>query len=334
MISSPRLYRAGQRPRHATAEPRRPGLLPGACRRAEPRLLRRRAARQPFGAHLVRRTVAARGDTAGRLRRRPHRGAGRPYFQHFYEGLGLGPGHVIALATRDAVLLARQPGADDHIGRRLVPVDGRSLLVEALAQAPAGTFDAVSPVDRTSRIFGYRTFAGHPLVVLVGLSREQVLAPWSRAAAAAAALTVAIFALAALLLWLAMRYARRDARAQARADEVAKLEALGRLTSGVAHDFNNLLQATTLTLSLLGNRTHGDALAAELIEQSLTSMEDGRDLVAQLLGVARPQQVLTQSVDVNALLAGRCCSATPPRRHRSNWTWRPTCSDAARILLV
>jgi two-component system, NtrC family, sensor kinase len=227
-----------------------------------------------------------------------------PYFERFYEGLELGVGDAIMVTTRDTVLLARQPaGVDDRIGLRLVS-NGRSLLEEALAQAPAGTFEAVSPIDGASRVVGYRAFADHPLVVLVGLSWERVLTPWRRAVAAAAAATVATFALGALLLWLAMRYARRDAKVQARAAEAAKLETLGRLTSGVAHDFNNLLQATTFTFWLLGKRAHADALAAEMIQQGLASMEHGRNLVAQLLGVARPQQVLTQSVDVNALLAG------------------------------
>jgi signal transduction histidine kinase len=114
---------------------------------------------------------------------------------------------------------------------------------------------------------------------------------------------MAAVGLAALLLWLAMRHARREAAMQARAAQAAKLEALGSLTSGVAHDFNNLLQAMGSALRLLGSFTNDDARAAKVIAHGLTSMERSRGLVAQLLGVARPQELEARDVDLNAILS-------------------------------
>lgn len=225
------------------------------------------------------------------------------YFERFYEELGLGGGDLIALATRDGVLVARQPRADERVGKRLVFGDGRSVLETALAHATAGSFEAVSTIDGTSRIIGYRALANHPLIVLVGLSREHVLGPWRRGAAGAAASTMAAVGLAALLLWLAMLHARREAATQARAAQAARLEALGSLTSGVAHDFNNLLQAMSSALRLLGSFTNDDARAAKVIAHGLTSMERSRGLVAQLLGVARPQELEARDVDLNAILS-------------------------------
>jgi signal transduction histidine kinase len=224
------------------------------------------------------------------------------YFERLYEELGLGPGDVITLATRNASLIARQPRLDKHVGQKLVGGDGWSLLERALERAPSGSFQTVSMIDHTPRIFGYHTVDGQSLVVLVGLSRDRVLGPWRRGAAAAAAATAAAFALAVLLLWLAVRHARREGVVQARMAEAARLEALGRLTSGVAHDFNNLLQALSITLQLLAKRTRSDACSAELVEQGLSALERGRSLVSQLLGVARSQELELQEVDVNAQL--------------------------------
>jgi signal transduction histidine kinase len=225
------------------------------------------------------------------------------YFELLYEELGLGPDDVIALVRRDGTLVARQPRADDRIGKPLMSGNGQSVLENALARARAGSFEVTSAIDGTSRIFGYRAREDHPLVVIVGLSREQVLMPWRTSAATASVAMAAAFMLASLLLWVAMRHARREAAVQTRVIEAARLEALGRLTSGVAHDFNNLLQSMSAALRLLGKFTRDDPRAAEVIQQGLASMERGRNLVGQLLDVARPQALQMRDLDVNALLA-------------------------------
>ena len=226
------------------------------------------------------------------------------YFEHFYGELGVGAGDVITLTTRDGTLVARQPRADQLVGERLTGPGGRSPLREALAQSPAGSFEAPSAVDGERRIFAYRALDDRPLVVLVGLSLDRVLAPWRRGVAAAAAVATGAFALALLLAWAAMRHARGEAEAKMRLAEAEKLEALGRVTGGVAHDFNNLLQAMLAALRLLGKRVRDDPDATQLIEQGLAAIERGRGLVGQLLGLARPQPVEARAVDVNALLSG------------------------------
>jgi len=52
--------------------------------------------------------------------------------------------------------------------------------------------------------FGYRLLEGVPLVMLVELSRERVLASWRWGAATAAGTTAAILSLVALLPWRAV----------------------------------------------------------------------------------------------------------------------------------
>ena len=225
------------------------------------------------------------------------------YFERFYGDLGLGAADVITLATRDGILVARQPRAvQSRIGQSLVP-SGLSMLEQALARGDAGSFDGTSAIDGVRRIFGYRALPGAPLVVLVGLAEERVLAPWRQSAVAAAAATASALLLSGLLVWLAMRYARHEAAARVGAAEAAKLEVLGRLTSGVAHDFNNLLTAMGAALELLGRRTGGDERAAMIVRNGLDAVARGRGLVAQLLSVVRRQDDPMREVDVNAVLS-------------------------------
>lgn len=225
-------------------------------------------------------------------------------FERFYGELGLGEGDTITLTTRDGILVARWPRADDaRIGKPIVPPPEESALTTALAHASSGSFEVASAIDGVPRVFAFRALKDHPLVVLTGLSRERALAPWYRGLMGAAAATVAAIALACLLLWLAMRQARREALVQARIRETARLQAVGRLTAGVAHDFKNLLQAMSAALKLLAGMTRDDAKAARVVQEGLSSIERGRSLVHQLLDVARPQELGTRAVEPNALLA-------------------------------
>ena len=91
---------------------------------------------------------------------------------------------------------------------------------------------------------------------------------------------------------------------EAVARRAVKLEALGRLTSGVAHDFNNLLQglsANLETVAALGL----DATAAERrarFEAMLDLVERGTRLTRQLLSFTRARPAAVSAVDTDAVL--------------------------------
>ena len=224
------------------------------------------------------------------------------YFENFYAELGLRTDDVITLATKETILVARQPASEDRIGERLVQGEGRSILERMLEAGPVGVFEAESAIDGVRRLFAYRVLPEHPLVVLVGLSRDGVLAPWRQSALVAGLATASAIGISAFLWCLAVHYARRDAEAQAALAQTAKLEAIGRTTSGVAHDFNNLLTAMGGALRLLGKRLQDDEHAAKIVEQGLISLEQGRNLIAQLLNITR-QDVKMVEVDINTALS-------------------------------
>lgn len=83
-----------------------------------------------------------------------------------------------------------------------------------------------------------------------------------------------------------------------------KMEALGQLTGGVAHDFNNLLAAIHGSLELLRKRTDADPQAQKLLDNSLMAAERGAALTQRMLAFARRQELATEHVAIDPLVAG------------------------------
>jgi signal transduction histidine kinase/ActR/RegA family two-component response regulator len=80
---------------------------------------------------------------------------------------------------------------------------------------------------------------------------------------------------------------------------IQKLEALGRLTSGVAHDFNNLLAVIGGSLEMLeGEQTAKDR---SKIEASLRAVNRAAELTQQLLSFARKQALEPKNVQLAAV---------------------------------
>ena len=87
--------------------------------------------------------------------------------------------------------------------------------------------------------------------------------------------------------------------------QLQKLELIGQLTGGVAHDFNNLLAAIRSSLELLGKRLPpDDQRASALLENAVSGTQRGAVLTQRMLAFARKQELLPQSVDLSALVAG------------------------------
>ncbi|GGF35524.1 hypothetical protein GCM10011611_47330 [Aliidongia dinghuensis] len=94
---------------------------------------------------------------------------------------------------------------------------------------------------------------------------------------------------------------RREA--EAKLEQVQRIEAIGQLTSGVAHDFNNLLTAILGNLELAQMRLRNHP-AARSLETAARAAERGATLVSQLLAFARKQRLEPKPVDINRLVDG------------------------------
>jgi len=92
---------------------------------------------------------------------------------------------------------------------------------------------------------------------------------------------------------------------RAKLHEAAKLEAVGRLASGVAHDFNNLLTVIFgCTQAALSELQAGRRADVTDLEEIITTGLRGRELTRQLLAVARRQVVSPAPTDLNHVVLG------------------------------
>jgi signal transduction histidine kinase len=91
--------------------------------------------------------------------------------------------------------------------------------------------------------------------------------------------------------------------AEAKVQQLQRLDAIGQITSGAAHDFNNLLSVVLTNARLLSRnlRESGDQEGIELIR---TAAERGVNLTAQLLAFSRKQRLEPQEVNLNSKIVG------------------------------
>lgn len=101
------------------------------------------------------------------------------YLANYYRRLDLGNSGIVSIVGMDGMVRARSGEGDNDTATDVI---GRSMLSTPLMtrfrQAPSGSFTAVSAIDGVERIIAYRAIHDYPLIATVGLSLEEVLAPW------------------------------------------------------------------------------------------------------------------------------------------------------------
>ena len=97
------------------------------------------------------------------------------YFQAFFTTLDIGRDGSAALLRDDGELLVRQPNDEAALGRKLT---GSMLLRDLLPTASSGSFESRSLIDGVLKIFAWHRVRGYPLVAVVALGEQEVLANW------------------------------------------------------------------------------------------------------------------------------------------------------------
>jgi len=85
--------------------------------------------------------------------------------------------------------------------------------------------------------------------------------------------------------------------------EAQKMEAIGRLVSGVAHDFNNLLTGIVLCSDLLLAGLEKESRLRRYAQEIRLAGARGADMIQQLLAVARQRSLETQALSLNDVIA-------------------------------
>ena len=100
------------------------------------------------------------------------------------------------------------------------------------------------------------------------------------------------------------RAEKENARLEEQYRQAQKVEAIGRLASGVAHDLNNLLTPILGYGELLVDDFGSDDPRRGNIEQIMKAGNRAKDLVRQLLSFARKQALEYKSVNINMIIEG------------------------------
>jgi signal transduction histidine kinase len=245
---------------------------------------------------LSRRITTADGSFAGIVVAavEPH------YFKHLYEKLSIGRGKLIALLLRDGTLLARTPDHDGTIGRSFAGSPVRRQAVER----GSGVTWSTSPVDRTTRIVGYRTLAGGSLIAMVGWPTSTIYDSWIEHAAVVSGASILVWMLASGLILLSLESRRRERLEQAHLAQVQRLEMMGRIAGGIAHDLGNTVRIARTTFTLLRPKlaSHQDAMA--LVDDADRSLKSAFEIIDRLLAFARRQELSPRPTDLAELISG------------------------------
>lgn len=111
------------------------------------------------------------------------------YFDRFFDRFDIGQRGVITLAMADGTVLARRPALDNVRGASIA--DGELFRIY-LKEHYEGTATVRSILDHELRIYGYKRLDRYPLVVLAGLSEQEVLDEWGRYAWRSLAIIVCV----------------------------------------------------------------------------------------------------------------------------------------------
>jgi two-component system NtrC family sensor kinase len=206
------------------------------------------------------------------------------YFARFYSQIATGEGGSAALLHRSGTIIARYPDHERGVGLSLA---NQRIFTAELPVRENGAFVEVSKVDGEERLFSYRLVAPLPLAVVVGLSREVLLADWWNKLALIGMAVLAFVAAMIVALFVFLQRRLGDLAATERLRQIEKTEALGRMTSSIAHDFNNILTVISGNLELIVRRLPtGDALQKRATV-ALDAAGQGARMVGQLLAFAR-----------------------------------------------
>lgn len=123
-------------------------------------------------------------------------------------------------ASRDFDMLGRLPpaGPAGYIGQTKVSSQFRAMIT---ANPQGGTYEAFAGADNIRRIFSYQAVGSYPLITLVGLSTEDVLAGWWREVTKLGGLAAAFFLLSALGSLAVVRALRERRAAEEKIDFIA-----------------------------------------------------------------------------------------------------------------
>jgi diguanylate cyclase (GGDEF)-like protein len=97
------------------------------------------------------------------------------YFLHLYERVDIGRSGIITLALADGTVLMRKPFERSSIGKSIAKAP---FFRSSQRQLTAGDYENRSVVDGVSRLYAFHRVSQYPLLVVVGVGKDEALAGW------------------------------------------------------------------------------------------------------------------------------------------------------------
>lgn len=145
------------------------------------------------------------------------------YFDQLFNTVTIGNGSSVNLLNNQGFLLAQQPLLEsDMIDKDLSERPN----FKRILREGSGTFQAISAISGTERLYTFTNVGELPLIVVVALSSQDVFARWQRAALLTSGATGILCIGLLWLTWMLRRELRRRYRAERVLSELAALDAL------------------------------------------------------------------------------------------------------------
>ncbi|MDA9468353.1 diguanylate cyclase [Bradyrhizobium sp. CCBAU 53415] len=131
------------------------------------------------------------------------------YLSHFYEQFEIGRNSSVTLAHGDGLIVARAPNDEEFVGHN---VADKPLFREPSLQRPSGAYHFKSPLDGAERVSVFNRSSRFPLLLLVTVDKDELLAPWRAAAISRMLYAVALVMLIAIIGAVLVRQLQRGQR--------------------------------------------------------------------------------------------------------------------------
>jgi signal transduction histidine kinase len=226
----------------------------------------------------------------------------------FFDQIDLGnDGFISVVGSEDLVTRARTSASGPNAPSRNL---AGSKLSEMLANSPHGTYETESPVDGVFRIVAYRALAEYPLVVVVGMSRGDVLAGLVKRATwliSGGALVSLIFLCVAYLL---IRQQSRQIRAEdalrgqsielkRRRDEADRAnQAKSQFLANMSHELRTPLNAIIGFSDLIQRGVLGPIGSLKYLDYVKDIHRSGQHLLGVINGVLDMSRIETGHYDI------------------------------------
>ena len=226
------------------------------------------------------------------------------YLSNFYKTIDIGPHGVVSIAGLDGFIRIRATGdGGTAIGQDL----RHAHLWSALAKSADGQFEEPSFTDGRIRLFNYRSLTEYPLVVAVGVARDDVLAVYRdrRRMLVAAALAISlVFATAAGLLLrqlglqletqAALRRREQELMASRNEADLAN-RAKSEFLANMSHELRTPLNAIIGFSEVIASGAFGPTGSPKYLEYARDINRSGKHLLDMIAGI----------LDMSKIEAGR-----------------------------